>query len=88
MIPDKRGPGKRFWEMSKAEIDEWVEARGLAAWKEKVNADRREAPAVMESWPNPWAQSHWDIKRQNIMRNLAPKLAEQRQLEAGSNGKG
>lgn len=78
---------KRFWDMSKTEIDDWVEKSGLEAWKEKINSDRGEAPAIMRDWPNPWTKSHWDIKRQNIMRNLAPELAQQRQVEAESNGR-
>jgi hypothetical protein len=78
---------KRFWEMSKDEIDDWVDSRGLEAWKEKINADRGEAPGIMRAWPNPWVKANWDVKRQNIMRNLAPDLAGLRQREAESNGR-
>ncbi len=78
---------KRFWEMNKEEIDDWVEGRGLEAWKQKINADRSEAPELMRAWPNPWSKAHFDIKRQNIMRSLAPELAQKRKVEAESNGR-
>lgn len=78
---------KRFWEMNKEEIDDWVEKGGLEAWKEKINTDRTLAPEIMRDWPNPWSKAHFDIKRQNIMRNLAPGLAQKRKIEAESNGR-
>ena len=74
---------KRFWSMSKEEIDAVVERHGLTAWKDKIARDRAAAPQELAQEPNPWAQSSWDVRRQNVVSSLAPQLADRWRSEAG-----
>lgn len=73
---------RRFWEMSKDDIDDAVEEMGLNAWREKVNTDRAAAPEVLAAGPNPWLTDNLDFKLQNIIQSLAPKVAERMKAEA------
>ena len=72
-----------FWEMSKQQVDAYVEAHGLAAWRTKIAADRADAPRLLAKGTNPWLPEQLDAKRQNIISSLAPELAARLKAEAG-----
>lgn len=83
MSPVPKDSPKYFWQMSKEEIDDAVEAMGLTAWREKVNRDRARAPSALASAPNPWGQPAWDVRQQNIIASLAPDVAARMQDQVG-----
>lgn len=73
---------KRFWMMSAGEVQAFIEAKGLDAWKAKLAKDRSAAPAELAEGGNPWAKGREDEHRQKIVSELAPRLAERFRAEA------
>lgn len=73
---------KRFWEMSKGEVDAWTSLSGLDAWKAKIAEDRAAAPEILARGPNPWAAASLDPRLQNVISQLAPEVARAMRQQA------